>query len=149
MKICLVCSSGGHFYELYCLREAWEQLDHFWVTFKSQDTCDVLSTEKNYFAYSPTNRSLKNLIRNLFLAWQILSKERPQVVLSTGAGVCVPFFMIARLRGIKTVYVESLARINELSLTGRLVYRFTDEFMVQWPELAERYRNAKYRGQLL
>ena len=149
MTICLVCSSGGHFYELYCLREAWEQLDHFWVTFEGQDTCDVLRNEKNYFAHSPTNRNLKNLIRNLFLAWKILSEEKPQVVLSTGAGVCVPFFLIARLRGIKTVYVESLARIHELSLTGRLVYPFTDEFIVQWPELAERYRIAKYEGQLL
>ena len=95
------------------------------------------------------SRNLKNLFRNLILAWKILSKEKPQVVLSTGAGVCVPFFLVARIRGIKTVYIESLARINELSLTGRLVYRFTDEFIVQWPELAERYRNAKYKGQLL
>ncbi len=149
MKVCLVCSSGGHFCELYSLCEAWEHLDRFWVTFKSQDTCDVLRKEKNYFAFSPTNRSLKNLIRNLFLARRVLSRENPQVILSTGAGVCVPFFLIARLQGIKTVYIESLARIHELSLTGRLVYPFTDEFIVQWPELAERYRRAKYKGQVL
>lgn len=149
MKVCLVCSSGGHFYELYCLRGAWSTHERFWVTFLGQDTRYILRDEKVYTAYSPTNRSLKNLIRNLFLAWRVLVKERPRVLVSTGAGVCVPFFFLAPLWGIKTVYIESLARIEELSLTGRLVYRFVDEFIVQWPELAERYGKAKYEGQLL
>jgi UDP-N-acetylglucosamine:LPS N-acetylglucosamine transferase len=149
MKVCLVCSSGGHFYELYCLKEAWSSYDRIWVTFLAQDTRHILEDEKVYRAFSPTNRSLKNLVRNLILAWRVLRKERPRVLISTGAGVCVPFFLIAPLWGIKTVYVESLARIEELSLTGRLVYRFVDEFIVQWPELAEKYNKAKYEGQLL
>jgi len=149
MKICLVCSSGGHFYELYCLRGAWSTHDQFWVTFHSQDTGHVLKDQKVYTAYCPTNRNLKNLARNLFLAWRVLAREKPRVVVSTGAGVCVPFFLLARLRGIKTVYIESLARINELSLTGRMVYSLANEFIVQWPELAERYSKARFEGQLL
>jgi len=149
MKVGLVCSSGGHFYELHCLRQAWSAHERFWVTFIGQDTRHMLTDEKVYTAYSPTNRNPKNLIRNLFLAWRVLSKERPRVLVSTGAGVCVPFFLIAALWGIKTVYIESLARIESLSLTGRLVYRLADEFIVQWPELAEKYKKAKYEGQLL
>ncbi len=149
MMVCLVCSAGGHFYELYCLREAWKAHDCFWVTFASLDTEYVLRNERTYAAHSPTNRSLKNLFRNLILAWKILLREKPQVIVSTGAGVCVPFFLISRLRGIKTVYIESLARIHKLSLTGRMVYPLADEFIVQWPELAERLGKAKFRGQLL
>lgn len=149
MKVCLVCSSGGHFYELYCLREAWGADDHFWVTFLRQDTRYVLKDQRVYAAYCPTNRNVRNLVRNLFLAWRVLTREKPRVVVSTGAGVCVPFFLLARLKGIKTVYIESLARINELSLTGRMVYPFADEFIVQWPELAERHPKARFEGQLL
>jgi len=149
MKICLVCSSGGHFYELYCLRGAWSAHEQFWVTFHGQDTGYVLRDQKVYTAYGPTNRNLKNLVRNLFLAWRVLAREKPRIVVSTGAGVCVPFFLLARLRGIKTVYIESLARINELSLTGRMVYPLANEFIVQWPELAERHSRARFEGQLL
>ena len=149
MKVCLVCSSGGHFYELYSLREAWGGDEVFWVTFMGQDTRYVLKEQRVFFAFSPTNRSLKNLIRNFFLAWRVLKREKPRIVVSTGAGVCVPFFLLARLKGIKTIYIESLARINELSLTGRLVYRFADEFIVQWPDLAEKYPKAIFEGQLL
>ncbi len=149
MKVCLVCSSGGHFYELYCLRKAWGAHEHFWVTFLRQDTRYVLRDQRVYSAYFPTNRNLKNLVRNLFLARKVLNREKPQVVVSTGAGVCVPFFLLARLKGIRTIYIESLARINELSLTGRMVYPFSDEFIVQWPELAEKHPKAKFEGQFL
>jgi UDP-N-acetylglucosamine:LPS N-acetylglucosamine transferase len=90
MKVCLVCSSGGHFYELYCLRGAWSPHDCFWVTFLGQDTRYMLRDEKVYTAYSPTNRSLKNLIRNLFLAWRVLARERPRVLVSTGAVHRIP-----------------------------------------------------------
>jgi UDP-N-acetylglucosamine:LPS N-acetylglucosamine transferase len=89
------------------------------------------------------------MVRNLFLAWKVLASEKPRVVVSTGAGVCVPFFLLARLKGIKTIYIESLARINELSLTGRMVYPFADEFIVQWPGLAEKLPKARFEGQLL
>lgn len=148
-KVCLVCSSGGHFYELYHLRSAWADIEHFWVTFSSQDTQYALKSEKVYSAFSPTNRSIKNFFRNLFLALKVLSKEKPGVIISTGAGVCVPFFYLGRLRGIKTIYVESLARIKELSLTGRLIYPVASEFIVQWPELENKRRKARFEGQLL
>ena len=149
LKVCLVCSSGGHFYELYCLKGAWSAHDRFWVTFLGQDTRHMLRNERVYAAHSPTNRNFRNLVRNLFLAWRVLAKEKPKVLISTGAGVCVPFVLLAPLWRVKTVYIESLARIDELSLTGRLVYRLVDEFIVQWPELAEKYHKAKYEGQLL
>lgn len=148
-KVCLVCSSGGHFYELYHLNTAWQELEHFWVTFSSPDTRHVLKQEKVYSAYSPTNRSIKNFFRNFFLARKVLAKEKPDIIISTGAGVCVPFFYLGRLRGAKTIYIESLARINELSLTGRLIYPVATEFIVQWPELADKRRKTRFKGQLL
>ena len=149
MKICLVCSSGGHFLQLYCLRGFWLEHERFWVTCSKQDTCYLLQGEKVYWAYQPTNRNMKNLFRNLYLAWRILRKEKPDVVVSTGAGVSVPFLYIARLFKKKTIYIELMTRINELSLSGRLVYPIVHHFFVQWPELERKYKEAEFKGQVI
>lgn len=148
MKICLVCSAGGHFLELFSLKPLWEKHDRFWVTFSRPDTRFMLRDEKVYGAYAPTNRNLKNLARNSGLAARLLAREKPDVVISTGAGVAVPFLYLGRLAGAETIYIESLTRINDLSLTGRLVYPVVHRFFVQWPELAGRYPRARYAGRV-
>lgn len=168
MKLCLVCSSGGHFFQLYLLKDFWKEHDRFWVTFLEKihvplmydekiftsrlprkiDTAFV-SNEKFCDAYHPTNRSIINFIRNLFLAFKILRKERPDVIISTGAGVGVPFIYTGRLLKIKTIFIESATRVNGLSLSGRLVYPAVGHFIVQWPELAEKYPKAKFAGRVI
>lgn len=148
-KIALVCSSGGHFLQLFSLKAFWEGFDRFWVTFRKGDTTSLLYNEKTYFAFSPTNRSLKNFIRNLFLAPQLLLREKPGVLVTTGAGISVPFIYMAKFLRIRTIYIESITRVNDLSLSGKLVYFFADELLVQWPELAEKYNKAKFMGQVI
>lgn len=149
MQISLVCSSGGHFFQLYSLKKYWEEFEHFWVTFPGRDTTSILRNEKVYWAYYPTNRNIKNLIKNIILAIKILKKKKPDVVISTGAGVSVPFIYIAKLLRIKTVYIESLTRIDGLSLSAKLVYPVVDHLIVQWPELEKRYVKAKFVGQVI
>lgn len=149
MKLCLVCSSGGHFLELFFLKDFWKDHEHFWVTFLKKDNASLLAGENVYQAYSPTNRNPVNFIRNLFLAFRILIKEKPRLIISTGAGVAVPFLYVGKLLGLKTVYLESQTRVRDLSLTGKLVYLTVDHFLVQWPELAQRYRKARCEGQVL
>jgi len=146
MKLLLVASSGGHIAELHSLREFWESHERTWVSFPTSDAQYLLAGERAIWAFHPTNRHLGNLMRNVGLARWILREERPDLVISTGAGVAVPFLVLARMRGIRTVYVESLARIEQLSLTGRLVYPFVNRFWVQWEELAAKYRKAEYHG---
>ncbi len=148
-KVGLVCSSGGHFFELYSLRALWEKWDRFWVTFSATDTCYHLQGERVYWAFSPTNRSIKNFVRNLILAIKILLKERPMVIISTGAGVAVPFLYVGRIMGAKTVFIESMTRIGELSLSGKLVYPFVHHFFVQWPKAVKKYAKAKFLGQVI
>lgn len=149
MKISLVCSSGGHFFQLYSLKEFWQEFDHYWITFPGYDTKTLLQNEKVYWAYYPTNRNIPIFFRNIALAIKILRDNRPDMIISTGAGVAVPFLFIAKLHGVKTVYVESLTRINDLSMTGKMVYPFVDELLVQWPEMEKRYPKAKFRGQVI
>lgn len=145
-KIAIVASSGGHLYELWSLREFYSRRPRFWVSFDTEDARYLLRGEKTYWAYHPTNRSLINFLRNLFLAFQILRKERPFCLVSSGAGVGVSFICAARLLNIRTVYLESFTRITELSLSGRLVYHLVDLFLVQWEYLARRYPRAVFRG---
>ncbi|HAJ57602.1 MAG TPA: UDP-N-acetylglucosamine--LPS N-acetylglucosamine transferase [Candidatus Omnitrophica bacterium] len=149
MKLCLVCSSGGHFLQLYALKEFWQDHDRFWVTFLGRDVLPLLPQEKSYDAYHPTNRNIVNLVRNLFLAFRVLKKEKPDCIISTGAGVGVPFIYAGKILGIKTVYIETLTRVNTLSLTGRLVYYVVDHFIAQWPELAKKYKKAVFGGRVL
>ena len=149
MKLCLVASSGGHLLQLVSLQEAWKAHERFWVTFPKMDSQTLLSEERVFWAYHPTNRNLKNLVRNLWLAWKILSCEKPDVIISTGAGVGVPFIWLGRLLKIRTVYIESITFIKDLSLSGKLVYPFVDRFFVQWPDLASRYPKAVCEGQVL
>ena len=143
MKILLVSSTGGHFKALSQLSSFWEQHDRCWVTFKNSTTEAFLTDETVYWAFSPTNRNIPNLIRNLWLAGQILVQERPDLVLSTGAGVAVPFLILGKILGIKTTFIESCTRVKELSLSARLALPFIDKLYVQWPDLQEKYPQAE------
>ncbi|WP_041738108.1 PssD/Cps14F family polysaccharide biosynthesis glycosyltransferase [Caldicellulosiruptor owensensis] len=134
MKIALVSSSGGHLYQLYMLKEWWQKYNRFWVTFDKEDAKSLLADEKKYYCYYPTNRNIPNLIKNTFLAFKILIKEKPDLIISTGAGVAVPFFYIGKILGCKLVYIEVFDRIDLPTLTGKLVYPITDLFLLQWEE---------------
>lgn len=142
----LVCSTGGHLLQLVALRETWERFERAWVTFDKSDARSLLRGERVFYAHGPTNRSIKNLLRNLVVAWRLVSRLRPRVVLTTGAGIAVPFAWVARLRGARVVYVESLARIEGPSLTYRLIAPIASRRYVQWPELAETLPNARFAG---
>jgi UDP-N-acetylglucosamine:LPS N-acetylglucosamine transferase len=149
MKICLVSSSGGHLLQLHILEDWWSRYPHFWVTFSKKDAVHLLKEEKVFWGHYPTNRNLRNLVRNTFLAFRILKKERPDLIVSTGAGIAVPFFYIGKLFGAKLIYIEVYDRIDSATLTGRMVYPITDSFIIQWDEQKKYYAKGRNLGQLL
>ncbi|WP_270180229.1 PssD/Cps14F family polysaccharide biosynthesis glycosyltransferase [Alkalihalobacillus sp. CinArs1] len=149
MKICLVGSSGGHLMQLYQLEKWWGKHDRFWVTFEKQDSCSLLKDEKRYWCYYPTNRNIKNLMRNTFLSWRVLIKERPDIIISTGAAPAIPFFYIGKLLGSKLIYIEVYDRIELSTLTGKIVYPITDKFILQWEEQKKMYPKGEFLGGLL
>ena len=148
MKICLVGSSGGHLTHLYMLKPIWSSYERFWVTFNKDDAKSLLKGEKVYSCYFPTNRNIFNLIRNTFLAIKVLFKEKPDLVISSGAAVAVPFFYIAKMMRKKLIYVEVFDRIDKHTLTGKLVYPITDLFIVQWEEMKKIYPKAINLGSI-
>ena len=148
MKVCLVGSSGGHLTHLYMLKPFWQDKERFWVTFDKADAQSILQDERMIPCYYPTNRNLKNLIKNTILAWKVLRKEKPDVIISSGAAVAVPFFYLGKLFGAKTVYIEVFDRIDGPTLTGKLVHPIADLFVVQWEEMKQVYPKAINLGSI-
>lgn len=148
-RMLLVASTGGHLTQLVAMRHWWEGFDRTWVTFDNQHARSALAGEDVIHAYSPTTRNIPNAIRNMLLARRVLSESSPDLVVSTGAGVAAPFFAVAHLRGIRTMYIEVIDRIASRTLTGRMVYPFVDQFAVQWPEQERLYPGAAVIGPTL
>ena len=87
---------------------------------------------------------------NLWEAWRILSRERPTVILSTGAGPAVPFALVGRwLFSCRIVFVETITRIDKPSLTGKIMYWLAHDFFYQWESLSRFYPKGQYGGPLL
>lgn len=145
-RVLCVGSSGGHLAQLLQLRSWWERCDRMWVTSPGRDVQTRLAGEVVVHGHYPTTRNLPNALRNLVLARRVLHDYRPDVVISTGAGVAVPFFWLAKLSGITTVYLEVYDRIDLPTLTGRLCYPFTDLFLLQWEEQRRHYPRGVFVG---
>ncbi|MBB6118947.1 UDP-N-acetylglucosamine--LPS N-acetylglucosamine transferase [Nocardiopsis algeriensis] len=132
--ILLVASSGGHLAQLRSLRPWWQGRDRVWVTFRTPDAEAALEGERVWWAFHPTTRHLGNLVRNTALALRVLSRGRPGAVVTTGAGVALPFFALAWLLRVPTVYIEVYDRVDTPTLTSRLCRPFTRLYLAQWEE---------------
>lgn len=148
MKVCFITSSGGHLTHLMQLKEWWNNKDRFWVTFEKEDSKSILKDERKYWCYFPTNRNVKNLVKNTFLAIKILLKEKPDLIVSSGAAPAIPFFYIGKLLGAKVVYIEVYDRIDKPTITGKLVYPISDLFVLQWEEQKRFYPKGEVLGGL-
>jgi len=145
-EVILVCSPGGHLLQLMQMRSAWNDFSRVWVTLDRSDSRSLLNGERVVYAHGPTFRNVKNLFRNLWLAWRVIGAVRPAVILTTGAALAVPFAWIGRLRGSRVVYVESFTRVSKLSLSCRLVKPAANRLYVQWPDLLTALPSARYVG---
>ena len=130
------------------LAAAYEEHEHFYFTF-SGPVAEELGK-------SAIVRAIPNIVRHNPLSWivgavlsgYIAIKERPDVVISTGAGVVVFFCLFSKLLGAKLIFIESMARVERPTLTARLLYPFADLFFVQWAGLLKSFPRAKYVGRL-
>jgi len=143
MDVILISSTGGHFRTLVNLKPFWQYRQRCWVTQKSHSTESVLMAEKVYWAYGPTNRNIKNLVKNLFLAWKVIYQERPKLIITTGAGESVPFVIIGKLFGSQVIFVESITRVKDISLSAKLVLPLIDRLYVRWSSLKAKYPKAE------
>ncbi len=147
-KVCFVASSGGHLEEISQLRKIASMYESFLVTEKSDFEVKNFCKRRSYI-YQMNRRELLFLPKFLWLfvkAWKILRRERPDYVITTGALVAYPFCVLAKAMKKKVVYLESFARVNHASLTGKLLYKHVDLFIVQWEDMLELYPKAVLGG---
>lgn len=148
MKICIVSSSGGHLTEVQCMKSVYQKYKYFFVLNYKVNFKDSRASEIYYISHS--ERDFKFII-NLYEAFKILRKERPDVILSTGAGPAVPFALMAKLfrHKIKIIFIETITRVYRPSLSGRIMYKLSDRFYYQWEELGIYFPKGEYLGQLV
>jgi len=151
IKICLAASAGGHLSQLVSLEAAWRRHAYFFVT-----TSDIVSKELkgrfNARVYVVTEANREHPLKVLRLARQcmrILWDERPDVILSTGAAPGAILSLLGKLAGAKVIWLDSIANAERISLSGRIVRRFADLFLVQWAELARPDRAIEYHGEVI
>lgn len=147
--VLMVSSQGGHLAQLLVLQSWWQCRDRIWVCPDTPDVVDRLRGERLITSYSPTTRNLPNTLRNLALAVRVLVRERPSIVISAGAGVAVPFFVVAWLLRVPTVFIEVYDRVDSPTMTGRLAGPFTTRRIVQWDQQLDFYPDARLVGPLL
>lgn len=148
MKLCFAASSGGHLEEIMCLRNIICEYDSFLITEKNEfEVCG--QWEKVWFV-EQVNRKEKSaavkLIKNFMVSFHVLQREKPECIISTGALAAFPVCLIGKLMRKKIIYIESFARVDNPSLTGRYMKHIADLFLVQWPEMLEFYPQAEYVG---
>lgn len=147
LTILIVSSCGGHLTEVRCLKAAYENYEHLYVLNDKTQIPPDMEGRTIYITHS--ERDWRFLV-NLWEAWRILRRHRPAVILSTGAGPVVPFAIVGKLLfGVRVVFIETITRVTRPSLTGRLMYRMSDDFYYQWETLAEFFPKGRYSGRLI
>lgn len=146
LRICLACSHGGHLNEMQQLLPAFEGHDCFYFCY------DAATTRRLPRAYRVPNmaRNPLEMLKNFIRLIRIFRRERPDLLVSTGAEIAIPAMAAARLFGVRTLYLECGAQFTTPSFTGRIASRMADAFWVQWPELLAAYGGrARYEGSLI
>lgn len=150
MKICFAASSGGHLEEISCLDSLIKQYDSFLVTEYTGDM-DIKNWNNKYFVKQINRKEpffFFYFLKLFIISFKIYLNEKPDYVISTGALATVPICIIAKLFRKKIIYIESFARVEKPSLTGRILYKFADLFIVQWEELLQYYPKATLTGSI-
>jgi UDP-N-acetylglucosamine:LPS N-acetylglucosamine transferase len=159
VRVLAIASGGGHWTQLLRMRPAWEGCDVVYATTHAD-------YEKGVYQGAPSGAGRArfytfpdaNMREKLRLAWQlaqvvyIVLKERPDVVISTGASAGYFALRLAKYLGKRTIWVDSIANAEELSLAGQKVRPFADLWLTQWPHLAGSTGNVpapQYLGAVL
>lgn len=129
------------------LESFWSNYDRIWVCDRNIDTESLLLAEE-CIAWLPYQapRNWVQLLKNIPKTYQILSRARPDLIISTGASIAINVCLVAKLLGIRFIFIESISRPDRLSVSGKCVYWMCDEFYVQWPQLCRKYRKAIFKG---
>ena len=143
-KICAIANAGGHFTQLMPLLPELKKYDTFFVTTESTHLKKTLKNQRYYWIANPKF----NLLSSLWTTLKLLIKERPRIIVTSGAGCTVAMSILSKIfLNSKIIFIECFSRSLEPSLTGKILYHFSDLFFVQWETLLEHYgEKARFDG---
>lgn len=156
-KVLFVAGSGGHTAQLAILLQ---ELGHRYRSELLLESSDRLARERfgrRYKVYTacplrgkrePWPLTLFRVLANLFQSLVVLLRCNPCCIVTTGPGLAIPICLLGKLAGKKVVVLESWSRTSTRSYLGRVLYPFSDLFIVQWPGMLRHYARAKYLGRL-
>lgn len=148
-KVCFISSSGGHLEQIKQLKKVMQEYNYFFVVNKTKATEKMPMKKYLVKDLARTKNKLFNFLNliSMFLEQvYIFFKEKPDVIITTGAGIAIPMCLIAKTFKRKIIYIESFARINSTNKSGEFLYKYADLFIVQWKGLLKFYPNAVYGG---
>ncbi len=148
IKIVFAASSGGHLEQLLMLKPLMNKYPSVFVTEKTSYNTGE-NNIKTYFLRQINRREklfLFKLIANIFRSLRIIIIERPTVMITTGVLAIIPLALLMKLFGGKLIYLESFAKVTSKTMSGNLLYKYADQFYVQWEEMLKLYPNAIYKG---
>ncbi len=148
LKVVVACSAGGHMIQARRFESIYSQYDYCFFTFRCQVAQALAQSHPVVTIPNITRKNPWSWVHGMVLSAYWAFRIRPDVVFTTGAGIVFFFCLFCKLLGSRLVFLESMARVESLTLTGRMLYPAADLFLVQWPHLAQRYRKAEYRGRL-
>ena len=148
IKVCFAASSGGHYEQLMMLKPLMDRYDSVIITEKTQYDAEA-GGGKTYYL-KQVNRKEKTfpvrIIVNLFLSLRIFFVEKPDVIICTGVLAMIPMCLLMKLFKRKLIYIESFAKVTSPTETGKLLYKYADQFYVQWESMKKFYPDAIYLG---
>lgn len=146
-RVMLISSAGGHFAQLKQLIPSVSSQEYCIVTEKNLSTSNDKSIK--YFLYQQDRKNkffIFIMLANILKSIVIVIRERPKFIITTGAGAVLPVCVLGKLLNSKIIFIESFAKINTPTITGKIIYHFADRFYVQWEEMLKHYPNAIYKG---
>ena len=151
-KVLFISSTGGHLSEMLRLSPMFKKYDYHIITEKTKSNMylkEKYPNKVNYLVYGTKSKFLVypfKLAYNCFKSLFYYFKIRPKVIITTGAHTAGPMCCIGKIFGSKIIYIETLANSKTKTVTGRLIYKFADLFIVQWEEMLKLYPKATYGG---
>lgn len=131
------------------LLEAFNGHEIFFATYFSGRDSELKELAPAYLTHN-IGTNLWRMFFGFLWAFRIIYREKPDVIVSSGAEIAVPFFFWAKILRIKTIYIECWFQIERLTLTARILYPIADAFYVQWPQLLEVCGpKARYEGAVI
>lgn len=147
-KLCFAASSGGHFEQISMLKPLMDKYDSFVVTEETAYKA-VIKDQKMYYMHQVNRREKLMplwMIVNSFKSLKLMIGEKPDVVITTGVLAMIPLCLLTKLFHKKLIYIESFAKVSSPTKTGNLLYKYADQFYVQWESMKQVYPDAIFLG---